>query len=255
LSIYLVSENIWPEAEGSDNAFTFNHIIAVTIGAIYVIGFVSALKLTHDWIYEKHINDKLKKLQLQTELNYLRTQIQPHFFFNTLNNLYALTLEKSDHAPEIVLKLSEIMEYVLYDMKDEKVSLLKEIGYLQSYLELEKLRYGDKIISHIDIEGDIGNIKIPPLIFITFIENSFKHANSKNKDSKIKINLTFELKGYFLSFTVTNSFFYPDNDIESQGIGIRNTRRRLDLLYGKNYTLEINTRDNKFIVKLKIPVE
>ncbi len=255
LTLYLVSENIWPEAEGSDKAFTFNHIIAMIIGIIYVIGFVAAIKLTNDWIYEKRRNDKLKKLQLRTELNYLRTQIQPHFFFNTLNNLYALTLEKSDYAPEIVLKLSEIMEYVLYDMKEKTVSLIKEIKYLQSFLELEKLRYGDKFISHIDIKGDISNIKVPPLIFITFIENCFKHGSAENEYSKININISFELNGYFLYFTVSNTYIVSEDITENEGIGIKNIKRRLDLLYGKNYTLDIFTRDDQFIVELKIPVE
>ena len=255
LTVYLVSENIWPEAEGSDKAFTFNHIIAMIIGVIYVIGFVAAIKLTNDWIYEKRRNDKLKKLQLQTEINYLRSQIQPHFFFNTLNNLYALTLEKSDHAPEVVLKLSEIMEYVLYDMKEEKVSLLKEIKYLQSYLELEKLRYGDKIITTIEIKGNISDVKIPPLLFITFIENSFKHASAENDDSKININISFELNGYFLYFTVSNTYISSVENTGKEGIGLNNVKRRLDLLYGKKYDLNIFTGDNQFTVKLKIPVE
>ncbi len=254
LTLYLVSENIWPEAEGSDKAFTFNHIIAVTIGIIYVIGFVSAIKLTNDWIFEKRRNDKLKKLQLQTELEYLRTQIQPHFFFNTLNNLYALTLEKSDYAPKVVLKLSEIMEYVLYDVKDKKVRLIKEIRYLQSYLELEKLRYGNRIETHIEIKGNVGEVHIPPLIFITFIENSFKYGKTVEDDTKININISFELRGYFLYFTVTNPYV-PSVDItEKKGIGIKNIKRRLDLLYGENYELNIFTKDSQFIVELKIPV-
>jgi len=225
------------------------------IGIVYVIGFVAAIKLTNDWIYEKRRNDKLKKLHLQTELNYLRTQIQPHFFFNTLNNLYALTLEKSDRAPEVVLKLSEIMEYVLYEMKEEKVSLLKEIKYLQSYLELEKLRYGDRIVTDIGIEGNISDSKVPPLLFITFIENCFKHAKAENEDDKIKISINFELKGYFLYFTVSNTYFSSGENSAGEGIGISNIKRRLDLLYGKNYDLNIFTRDNKFIIELKIPVE
>jgi len=255
LTLYLVSENIWPEAEGSDKAFSFNHIIAMIIGIIYVIGFVAAIKLTNDWIYEKRRNDELKKLQLQTELNYLRTQIQPHFFFNTLNNLYALTLEKSDYAPEVVLKLSEIMEYVLYDMKGKMVSLIKEIKYLQSFLDLEKLRYGNKFESHIDIRGNISDVKVPPLIFITFIENCFKHGMGENDDSKININISFELNGYFLYFTVSNTYISSAENTGKEGIGIKNIKRRLDLLYGKNYNLNIFTKDDQFIVELKIPVE
>lgn len=248
----LVTKNVWPENEGV-NIFTFNHIVAVTVGILYEVGFVSAIKLTFDWMNEKRKNDELQKMQLQTELNFLKTQIQPHFFFNTLNNLYALVINKSPNAPDVVLKLSEIMQYILYEVKEPKVSLHKAINYIYSYLELEKLRYGDKVKSDIQIIGNIDEIEIPPLLFLPFIENCFKHGTNNNDD--IKVNIIFEIKGNFLFFTVENTFEFNNNKFVKHGIGIDNVKRRLQLLYGKDFTLKTTIQKNKFKVLLKLPIE
>ena len=252
LNYLLVTENIWPEAEGVQKAFTFNHIVAVVLGEIYVITLASAIKLTVDWISERRRNDRLQKQQLRTELDFLKTQIQPHFFFNTLNNLYALTIEKSENAPEVILKLSEIMQYVLYEVKEPKISLLKEINYIQSYLELEKLRYGSSTKSQLTINGDIDNVDVPPLLFLPFIENCFKHGAKNNDTTVIKIN--FEKKDQELLFNVENNF-NSNNDIESKhGIGIENVKRRLQLLYKDNFKLNTGIFDKKYIVNLRITV-
>lgn len=253
LHYVLVSENIWPEAEGVHKAFTFDHIVEVNIGVIYVIALVSAIKLTYEWIRERGRNDELQKVQLQTELNFLKTQIQPHFFFNTLNNLYSLVINKSPNAPDVVMKLSEIMQYVLYEVKEPKISLLKEINYLYSYLELEKLRYGDKIKSDIKIDGNIDDLEIPPLLFLPFIENCFKHG-VKNNDN-VKVDISFEIKDNFLFFTVSNNF--QNNQLKpiKHGIGIENVKRRLQLLYGNKFSLETSAEKNKFKVLLKLPID
>ncbi len=252
LHYFLVSENIWPEAEANQKVFTFNHIVAVTIGVIYVIALVSTLKLTFDWIFEKGRNEKLIKIQLQTELQLLKTQIQPHFFFNTLNNLYALAIEKSDNTPEAILKLSEMMQYVLYEVKEPKISLLKEINYIHSYLELEKLRFGDTIKSKLTISGNIDGIVVPPLLFLPFIENCFKHGAKNNVD--LKVNITFKKNEKGLLFCVENNF---DNlaDVDAKhGIGIENVKRRLQLLYPNEFVLKTNIEKNKYVVELIIPL-
>ena len=252
LHFFLVSENIWPEAEANQKAFTFNHIIAVTIGIIYVIALASTLKLTFDWVFEKGRNEKLKKMQLLTELQLLKTQIQPHFFFNTLNNLYALAIEKSDNAPEAILKLSEMMQYVLYEVKESKISLLKEINYIHSYLELEKLRFGDAIKSKLIISGNIDGAVVPPLLFLPFIENCFKHG-AKNNDA-IQVNIIFEKKDKILLFYVENNFNVISNEATKHGLGIENVKRRLQLLYPGEFTLKTEVKERKYIVKLTIPL-
>ncbi len=252
LNYILVTKNIWPEAEGLHKAFSFDHVVEVTIGAVYVIAFVSAIKLTFEWIREKSKNDELQKVQLQTELNFLKTQIQPHFFFNTLNNLYSLVIKKSPNAPDVVLKLSEIMQYVLYEVKEPKISLLKEINYLYSYLELEKLRYGNKVKSNIRIEGNIDDLEIPPLLFLPFIENCFKHG-VKNNDN-VKVDISFEISSNFLFFTVKNTIHKNELKSVKHGIGIENVNRRLELLYGNKYKLDTNINNNIFQVRLKLPI-
>ena len=252
LNYLLVSKNIWPEAVGLHSAFSFNHVVAVILGEIYVIALVSAIKLTVDWIFEKKKNDSLIKEQLSNELKFLRTQIQPHFFFNTLNNLYALTLEKSDNAPVVILKLSEMMQYVLYDVKDTNISLLKEINYIHNYLELEKLRYGDHVSSKLNVVGNVGNIKVPPLLFLPFIENCFKHG-ATNSDHII-VDISFQKKGKELLFKVENNFNFHNKIEIKHGIGINNVKRRLHLLFQDKFKLKINTEGNKFVVVLKIPI-
>ncbi|MCF6213498.1 MAG: histidine kinase [Flavobacteriaceae bacterium] len=251
LTYYLVNENIWPEAVGHQEAFTFNHIVAVTLGEVYVLALATVIKLTIDWVSEKRRNEELLKIQLKTELNFLKSQIQPHFFFNTLNNLYALAIEKSDKVPDVILKLSEIMQYVLYDVKDSKIDLLKEINYIYSYLELEKLRYGDNIDSKIDIKGNIDNLGVPPLLFMPFIENCFKHGIDNNS---ISVKINFNRKKKFLLFNVENSFVGIAKTTIKHGIGLKNVKRRLQLLYQSNFRLRADLKDNKYIVNLIIPI-
>lgn len=257
LNYFLVTKNIWPEAETAQEAFTFNHIIAVILGEIYVVALASAIKLTFDWIYERKRVENLQQVQLQTELDFLKSQIQPHFFFNTLNNLYALTLIKSDAAPSVVLKLSDIMQYVLYDVKEPKIRLFTEINYIQNYLDLERLRYGDNINATTDIIGSIENIEVPPLLFLPFIENCFKHGA---KDSEnIEVFISFEnVENKWLIFNVENTF----NDLTllketnaKHGIGIKNVKRRLELLFKKNFKLSNTIKEQKYCIQLKIPIE
>ncbi len=252
LNYILVTENIWPEAQGNQEPFTVIHIVELVIGAIYVIALVSAIKLTYDWVNEKKRNDDLQRMQLETELNFLKSQIQPHFFFNTLNNLYALVIKQSPNAPNVVMKLSEIMQYVLYEVKEPKISLMKSINYLYSYLELEKLRYGDRVKSEISIDGSIDDIEIPPLLFLPFIENCFKHGTKHHEDIKVRID--FVVKDNFLYFTVANNFVKQVENTAKHGIGLKNVERRLQLLYGSGYSLKTRSKGNEYIVNLKLPL-
>ncbi|MFC2109137.1 sensor histidine kinase [Bacteroidota bacterium] len=255
LNYLLVTKNIWPEAEGMQQSFTFNHIVAVVLGEIYVVSLATTFKLIFDWVYELNRVEDLQKIQLKTELDFLKSQIQPHFFFNTLNNLYALTLEKSDVAPSVVLKLSDIMQYVLYEVKEPKVRLFTAINYIQNYLDLERLRYGDKIHSNMDIIGNIEDVKVPPLLFLPFIENCFKHGT--NNSDRIDLNISFEhVQDKWLIFKVENSFDqnFKKNNKPVHGIGIKNVKRRLELLFKNNYEFHTTIVDQKFCVFLKIPI-
>lgn len=253
LNYFLVTENIWPEAGDNHEAFTMNHIVAVVLGEIYVVALVTAIKISYDWSTEKSRLDKLQKEHLKTELDLLKSQIQPHFFFNTLNNLYALTLIKSDDASEVIVKLSEIMRYVLYEVNSDLVAIKDEFKYLKNYIDLEKLRHQNIKVS-IDCFDDVENIKVPPLLFFTYTENSFKHGGSSDDDFYIKIEFK-KVNENTLSFSIENNYIKEDDKKNtSNGIGIINSQRRLDLLYKNNYVLNFNTSDNIYKVYLEIPI-
>ncbi|MDG2437215.1 MAG: histidine kinase, partial [Polaribacter sp.] len=163
----------------------------------------------------------------------------------------ALTLEKSKQAPEVVLKLSEIMEYILYDAKEPKIRLIKEINYIQNYIDLEKLRFGDKIKVQINMQGDIEAQSVPSLLFLPFIENCFKHGTLDNKELNILID--FEItQTNLLKFTVINNYNLFTQDKKNHGIGNKNVLRRLELLYDNRYTFKTKTEDQNYIVELSI---
>ena len=253
LNYLLVTKDIWPEAEDPTKFMELNHIIAVVLGELYVIGFVSAIKLVLDWAIEKRRNEDLAKLQMSTELKYLRTQIQPHFFFNTLNNLYALTLKKSDNAPRLVIKLSNMMQYILYEVKSSKASLLKEIGHINNFIDIERLRFDDKVDSEMDITGNIEDVIVPPLLFLSFVENCFKHGMKENDNLRINMSFDISNNGY-LEFTLVNSFNPKKTQDDNIGIGNENAKRRLKLLFSNNYILDSKIEGENYKLFLKIPV-
>lgn len=258
LTFFLVSENIWPEGPSVIHDFTFTYAIDMMIGELYVITFVTAIKITMDWLEEQKRVAALEKMQSDTELLFLRSQISPHFFFNTLNNIYSLSIEKSEKTPRIILKLSELMRYLLYETKTKRQSLEKEIICIQNYLDLERIRYGELLKINMNISGDIHNKKIAPILLLSFVENSFKHGANKNIGN-VTIDIDFKIVKNFLFFTISN----PISEItkheltinHSGGIGLNNVKKRLALGYGSDeYDLKIDNEDKLFTVKLKIKV-
>ncbi len=259
LTFFLVGKNVWPEGPEIINELTLNYSIDMMIGELYVMAFVTAIKITLDWIKEHKRLTDLEKLQLETELLFLRTQISPHFFFNTLNNIYSLSIEKSDKAPKIILKLSELMRYLLYETKPKQQYLGKEILCIQNYLDLERIRFGDLLEINMDITGDIENKKIAPIILLSFVENAFKHGVNKNI-GKIKIDISFEIKDDFLFFKISNPTpaitKYKQQFERTGGIGIKNVKKRLALGYSKDeYELTTENFNKLFFVMLKIKLK
>ncbi|MBG6129041.1 hypothetical protein IWQ47_000267 [Aquimarina sp. EL_43] len=252
LNLLLVTEDIWPEVEGRLDPFGFNHIVAVAIGELYVVGLTSAIKYTVDFLIMQNKNRDLSELQYKTELKYLKAQIQPHFFFNTLNSLYALTIKKSDLAPNLVLKLSNFMRYVIYDTSKKKLPLLQEIDHIDNYIELEKMRYGDRVDSRVDINGNIDDVKVVPMLFLPFIENAFKHGLRNN--DRMELLISFERFENELIFISKNNYEDESETKRLNGIGIKNVKRRLEILYPKKYTLNIAQKNNEYSILLKIPI-
>jgi len=259
LTYFLVSENIWPEGPEIINELTLNYSIDMMIGELYVITFVTAIKITMDWLQEHKRLTDLEKVQLETELLFLRTQISPHFFFNTLNNIYSLAIEKSDKTPKIVLKLSELMRYLLYETKNKRQSLEKEIICIQNYLDLEKIRHEDLLEVNVNISGDIKHKKIAPILLLSFVENAFKHGVNKNI-GKVIINIDFKVEENFLYFTIDN----PSPKVtehkqivsSSGGIGLNNVKKRLALGYKpEEYDLHIESNEELYTANLKIKLK
>lgn len=259
LTYFLISPEVWPEGPKIIDRITLNYTIDMMFGELYVMTFVTAIKITMDLLKEhKRLND-LEKLQLETELQFLRTQVSPHFFLNTLNNIYALTLEKSSKAPKVIIKLSELMKYMLYETKVKRLSLEKEILSIQNYLDLERIRSGEKLEIEMEISGEIANKTIAPMIILSFVENAFKHGVNKSiKPVTVKIN--FNIEGDFLYFSITNPkpavTEFNRTKKTSGGIGLENVKKRLALGYKSNeYKLTIKDQKDIFVVELKIKVQ
>ena len=213
--------------------------------------------IMNEWLKGQRKTSELHNKTLQSELKFLKSQINPHFLFNTLNNLYALTLKKSDLAPEIVLKLSEMMRYMLYECNERMVPLSKEVNYIKNYLELEKLRQGKKFDIKFDLEGEIEHQKIAPLMFIPFLENSFKHGLN-NQISEGFVDIKLKIFDHSVEVDIENSkspTLPSPSGKKSGGIGLVNVRRRLDLLYPDNYNLDIKNNPNTYHVNLKLNLD
>lgn len=186
---------------------------------------------------------------IQIEKDFLKAQLNPHFLFNTLNNLYGLTVRKDNLAPEIILNLSDIMSYTLYESNTEIVRLEKELDFIKNYIALEKMRYADEVAIQVNMKGNTAGLFVAPLLTFTFIENAFKYG-LKSKKAFINLNITIENNTFW--FSLENDSEEMTNDSDRGGIGMENARKRLELLYPNQYELEINRLENSFKVDLKI---
>lgn len=258
LTYYLVSTNVWPEGPEEPNGLNFNYAIQMMLGEFYVVSFVTAIKVTIDWLGENNRFNDLEKRQLATELRFLRTQVSPHFFFNTLNNIYALTLSKSDKAPEVVLKLSELMRYLLYATKKRKQDLELELQCIQNYIDLERIRFSEQLDIKVSIVGSLKHKKIAPMLLMPFVENSFKHG-ANDHIGPAHIDLKAVVEGDFLTFEITNNIpaekTKTKKDLRNSGIGLTNVKKRLELGYkAKDYKLTTTKTNQLYTVRLKIKV-
>ena len=179
------------------NIYYLGRVMILNITPIFIVSTV--IKLWQLWYQQQRAAQELLKEKLDAELQYLKAQVHPHFLFNTLNNLYSLTLQKSDYAPKVVLKLSELMSYMLYDSQENKIALKKEIVHVQNYIDLEKIRYGKGLDVSFNVIGDVSNRYISPLILIPFVENAFKHGvSNETENAWITIDLKMKENGLMI---------------------------------------------------------
>ncbi len=214
----------------------YNYLAAILIfvfGMAPLAGFKLSGHLREKTLLQQNIeHDRLEsELKLkEVELKLLKSQIHPHFLFNTLNNLYSLSLEKSDKTPDLIIRLADMLSYIIYDCNSDRVPLTKEIDFLNSFIELQKVRY-DSCDIQFNIEGELNNMQIAPMILHTFIDNSFKHGPDKDSGTPW-IRISIVRNGGLLFFTVINSNVNdPDKEDKASGIGISNAKKRLELIY------------------------
>ncbi|GAB5399399.1 MAG: histidine kinase [Aureisphaera sp.] len=231
------------------------YLFAVYFPAIYIYAFIMLIIKTIKKRFEvRHEMEVLQKEKAKSELKFLKAQIQPHFLFNTLNNLYALTLAKSDLAPEVVLKLSELLDFILYQSDQPTIAIEKEIELIQGFLDLESLRYGDGLDLVFEHSVDESNTQIAPLLLLPLVENAFKHGSS-GSSGNAKIHIHLLTQDRTLSFSVFNS--KPDHkeadyDRDKLRIGTANLKRQLELNYPKRHQLEAKDAKDSYWVKLSI---
>lgn len=221
--------------------------------AVFFLVFTvsTCIKVIQQWLSAEQREKLIETEKLNTELSFLKSQINPHFLFNTLNNIYSLAVVKSDETAAAVMKLSSIMRYVLSDTKQHLVPLEKEIEFIQHYIDLQNLRLTDKIKINFIVNGEQDGKQIAPLLFIPFVENAFKYGISTKEHSEI--NITINIKPNEIEFITDNRILALETDAEKKnGIGLKNTRRRLEILYADKHTLEILRKEDHFYVNLKI---
>jgi two-component system LytT family sensor kinase len=217
---------------------------------------IIAVSMTFRFVVDKTAADQLaqekQEENLKTELSFLRSQINPHFIFNILNNLVALEQMKSPELGPTILKLSSLMQYMLYETDEEKVSLGMEVEYLQSFIDLQKQRFGAKVPVKVALEPGSGFYEIEPMLLIPFVENAFKHGVGMIERPCIEI--TLRVKDGVLYFFVKNRYNPESSEIKdkSSGIGLGNVSRRLDLLYGRQHVLLVSRSEGSFTVSLQL---
>ena len=231
---------------------TYLQANVLTNVSVVVVAFAYRLLLL--WFQQEKIRKELENQKLQAELSFLKMQVNPHFLFNALNNIYSLAvMEKSPKTRDSIMKLSELMRYVLYEKEDveNKVSLDKEIRHINSYIDLEKLRHPGDVFINFSIEGDPNGKRIVPLLLFPLIENACKHGILT--DPQKPVNIQLSVNDHHLNFAIEN-FISGHLKDDVGGIGIQNVQKRLELLYGKKYNLNVKKTEGKFLVNLQLPL-
>ena len=225
------------------------------ISTVFVSGFfiISSclIKFMLDWFSNIRVQRSLENERKDMELQFLKSQLNPHFLFNSLNNIYSLAYQKSEKTADAVLKLSEIMRYMIYESNDMWVELSKEISYLESYVDLHRLRFKDGAAIEMSINGEIKDQKIIPLVLISFVENAFKHGVANDPSDPIRINIIANQK--ILHFSITNKKRTGNKD-EVGGVGLNNVERRLQLLYPDRYKLNIVNSATHYTSELMLDI-
>lgn len=222
-----------------------------TVLFLLVFAFGTCISVTQRWLKSEQTKKETENEKLNTELSFLKSQVNPHFFFNTLNNIYSLAVVRSEKTAPAVMKLSSIMRYILTETERDLVPLRNEVDFIHNFIELQQVRLTDKVKLQFSANGDIETMLIAPLMFIPFVENAFKYGVSTKESSNIDISI--DTSGNVIYFSATNNIVSSDNSLlENTGIGINNVKRRLELMYPDRHQLTTTIENNIYIVKLEI---
>jgi len=249
--IFLLSFNISVMPPMSKN-FLFILILVYLVAG--VVSFITVLN--HNFktaSVNKELQNKILETQLQLkeqELHYLKRQIHPHFLFNTLNTIYGFAIKQSKQTPEIILKLSNLLDYILYQVNKPKVSLKEEVLHIKEYIELERIRFQESLKVDFSATEIDENIRVAPMLLIPFVENAFKHGTLER--GFLNIDIQIAIVGQQLSFRIENSYREQSGNSKNGGIGLENIRKRLDLNYADNYELKTEMSGNRYVAELKI---
>ena len=228
--------------------------------AAFYVGITSLFKFVKDWLQLQEMTLRITQIErekLEAELNTLKSQLNPHFLFNSLNNIYSLALTNSPRTPEIILKLSDLMRHVLYESRENFIPVKDELNFLTNFIELQKIRLNNQIDIQCTIEGNIPELKVIPLIFEPFIDNAFKHG-LRNPATSPYIHISIHFQYQIMHFRIENNFSntLAPKTIKSSGIGLKNIERRLEFLYGRDqYKYEINKTEDTFAIVLEVKLQ
>ena len=251
LTLYLLykGESAVPdEYKNLSNMVMFSFMSIVTM-----VGLLAGAKLVVEKIRTDRINRTRDKQRLESELQYLKAQVNPHFLFNAINSVYFLIKKNPDKAAETLIKLSDLLRFQLYDCSDEKIAIEKEIEYLNNFITLERVRKGDKVNVRVDMNGSLSGFQISPFMLIPFVENAFKYvSNFSNKENLIYIGL--HRKDDQLNIQIENTTERLLVNPVVGGIGLKNVKRRLELLYPESHQLIVKENENKYSVFLSLTI-
>ena len=226
------------------------------IGAINVhliAGVGVMIFLLGKWMEQQHYSEKLMKEKLAAQLELLKSQVQPHFIFNTLNNIYMLSLKGSPQTSDMIYRLSALLSYMLYDAKEETISIEKEVDYIKNYINLEKIRYGERLDVQLNVYNNVKDVQVPPLLVLPLVENAFKHGVSKSL-AESWVHIDISLKDKSLIFKIENSISEEKVDTNGfgNGLGLENLRKRLEILYPDSFELKTMQDECSYLAVLRL---
>lgn len=220
---------------------------------IFYLTFAVTLHLSKEWYLQRELLRKIELEKLNTELEYLKAQINPHFVFNSLNTVFFQIEKQNAEARETLTRFSDMLRYQLYECNEDAISIEKEVAYIKNYVELQRLRKDENYVIKFTCSDNLKNFTLPPLLLIPFIENAFKHiSHYPHRKNEIEINLTKKENSFQLHVVNTKDSSVKNESEKNSGIGLKNVNRRLELLYQDRYTLDVNETDERYQVTLTL---